>query len=66
MEGAPVVILLVGMVFPIALLILALVADVVAIVWAIYTMWHEDWSVSLWQVVRRISYTPRWKVIRHH
>jgi len=41
MEGAPVVILLVGLVFPIVLLLLALLFDVVATVWLVYRFWHH-------------------------
>jgi len=41
MEGAPVVILLGGLVFPIVLLLLALLFDVVATVWLVYRFWHH-------------------------
>lgn len=61
MEGASVVILLVGMVFPITLLLLALVADVIAVLWALYIMWREDWSEGLWQVLKRFGHVPHWQ-----
>jgi len=41
MEGAPVVILLVAMVFPIVLLLLALLFDVVATLWILYRFWRH-------------------------
>lgn len=66
MGSAPIVILLVGMVFPIALLLLALVADLIAVIWAAYTLWREDWSVSLWRAIRRIGHAPHWRAIHHH
>lgn len=65
MEGASVVILLVGMVLPISLLLLALVADVIAVLWALYTLWREDWSDELWQGMKRLSHLPHWNVRWH-
>jgi hypothetical protein len=41
MGGALVLILLVGMVFPIVLLLLALLFDVVATSWMLYRLWRH-------------------------
>ena len=60
MEGASVVILLVGMAFPITLLLLALVTDVVALLWALYVIWREDWSEGLWHALKRLGHAPHW------
>lgn len=66
MGSAPLVIMLVGMVFPIALLLLALVADVVVLVWAGAVLWRDKWSVQVRHAMRRVGYAPHWRVIRHH
>ena len=60
MGAAPLVILLVGMVFPIAVLILAIVIDSLVAVWLLYRLWHDEWSVRLWQAVRRHAHVPHW------
>jgi len=41
MGGAPVVIALVGLVFPIALILAALVFDAVILAWALYRLLHN-------------------------
>ena len=41
MGGAPVVILLVGMVFPILFLLLAVLFDVAATLWLLYRFWRH-------------------------
>lgn len=66
MGGAPVVILLVGLLVPITLLILAAIADGIVLLWVIYRLWHDEWSVSLARVVHRLAHVPhwRWRVIR--
>lgn len=54
MGGAPIVILLVGLLIPIALVIMAALADAVVLLWAIYRLWHDEWSVSLARAVHRL------------
>lgn len=68
MGGAPLVILLVGMVFPIAVLILALVLDAFVMLWLLYRLWHDDWSVRLWQTMRRHAQLlhSHWHPARNH
>ena len=46
MGGAPLVLLLVGLMVPIAFILLAVVFDVLTAIWVIYQMWHDEWSVS--------------------
>ena len=66
MGGAPIVILLVGMLIPIAFLLLAVLVDAIFMAWLIYRLWHDEWSVSLGQVMRRMSHVPNWRLIRSH
>jgi len=47
MGGAPVVIVLVGLVVPILLLLAALVFDVGIVAWALYHGWHDRWAPRL-------------------
>ena len=60
MGAAPLIILLVGMVFPIAMLILAIVIDAFVMLWLLYSFWHDEWSVRLWQGVRRSVHVAHW------
>ena len=41
MGGTPVVLLLVGLVFPISLILLAVLFDVVVLCWAAYRLMHD-------------------------
>jgi hypothetical protein len=66
MEGAPVVILLVGLAFPIAVLLLALVLDAVALVWVLYRLWHDEWSATLSRQLHRLGSVPHWHAVRNH
>lgn len=66
MGGAPLVLLLVGLMVPIAFILLAVVFDVLTAIWVIYHMWHDEWSVGLWQSLRRIGHIPQWHAIHHH
>ena len=68
MGAAPLVILLVGMVFPIAVLILAIIVDSIVALWLIYRLWHDEWSVSLRRAVRPHAHLPRlhWPLVRNH
>jgi len=60
MGGAPLVILLVGMVVPIAVLILAIVIDSFVMLWLLYRLWHDEWSVRLWQAMRHHAHSAHW------
>jgi hypothetical protein len=62
MGGAPLVILLVGMVVPIAVLILAIVFDAFVGLWLLYRLWHDEWSMRLWNSIRRVVHVPHWHV----
>lgn len=63
MGGAPVVIVLVGLVVPILLLVAAIVFDVGIIAWSIYHGWQRHWRVRVlraWDVVAHpIRHMPR-------
>lgn len=65
MGTAPVVLVLGGMLFPIVLLLLALVCGVFTGLWAIYRLWHDEWSVSLWHAVQSV-HMPHPHFIHHH
>jgi len=41
MGGAPLVLMLVGMVIPVSFLLLALLFDVVATGWLMFRLWHD-------------------------
>jgi hypothetical protein len=47
MIGAAVVLVLSGMVFPIAMLLMAILFDFLLVTWALYHLWHDDWSPRL-------------------
>jgi hypothetical protein len=68
MGGAPVVILLVGLLVPITTLILAALLDAVVLLWVIYRLWHDEWSVSLGRLVHGLAHVPHWRgrLIRTH
>jgi hypothetical protein len=51
--------MLVGMVFPIAVMILAIVVDAFVGLWLLYRLWHDEWSVRLWHSIRRL-HAPQW------
>ena len=65
MGGAPVVILLVGLVFPAMLLLLAAASSVLTALWAVYRLWHDEWSVSVGHAVRSVARSPHPHVIYH-
>jgi hypothetical protein len=44
MAGAVVVGVLVGLVFPITLIVLALVVDATVLLWFLYGEWHDHWA----------------------
>jgi hypothetical protein len=43
-----VVIPLAAMVLPIALILLAVLADIAALCWVLYRLWHDEWSARVW------------------
>ena len=48
MEAAIFVIPLAGMAVPIVLILLAVILDVSAVVWALYRLLHDEWSARIW------------------
>ena len=48
MGAAAMVIALAGLVLPISLILLAVVVDLVALLWAAYVMWHDRWAPAVW------------------
>lgn len=65
MGGAPVVIMLVGLVFPTVLLLLAAACGVLTVLWAVYRLWHDEWSVRMWHAVQFVARIPHPHVIYH-
>jgi hypothetical protein len=47
MWAAAVVIPLAAMALPIALILLAVLADAVFLIWTAYRMWHDEWAVRV-------------------
>ena len=66
MGAAPLVLLLDGMVVPIAFLLLALVFDALALIWMAYQLWHDEWSVRLWLGLRRFAHASLAHLTRNH
>lgn len=60
MGAAPLVILLVGLVVPIAVLILALVIDAFVLLWLMYGLWRDEGALWLWQALRQRVHMPHW------
>jgi hypothetical protein len=66
MGAAFVVIPLAAMIVPIALILLAVLADIVALCWALYRLWHDEWSLRIWDFaeahvfgpVKRMAHVP--------
>mgnify|MGYP001608999173 CR=1 FL=1 len=50
MIGAAIVLVLCGLVFPITLLLLAVVFDVFVLIWAVFREWHDDVSPRIGRV----------------
>lgn len=65
MGTAPVVLVLGGMLIPIVLLLLALVSGVFTGLWALYQLWHDEWSVSLRHAVQSLAHIPHPHLIHH-
>jgi hypothetical protein len=42
------VVLLAGMAVPIVLILLAVIVDMGAVVWALYRLLHDEWSARMW------------------
>lgn len=68
MGAAPLVILLVGMALPILALILAIVFDSLVLLWLLYRLWHDEWSMRLWHAMRKHAHMPHWHwhPVRNH
>lgn len=44
MIGAAVILVLCGLMFPIAMLLAALFFDALVVTWALFQVWHDHWS----------------------
>jgi hypothetical protein len=59
MDGPLVVIPLVALIFPIGLLLAALVFDGLIVAWAIYRFWHDDAAPRIWRwTIRNVRLHP--------
>jgi hypothetical protein len=54
MGGAAVILVLAGLVFPISLLLLAVVFDAVVVIWALFRLWHDTWSPRFKRAARHV------------
>ena len=63
MGAAPVLVVLVSLLFPIALLLLAVVSGVLTSLWAVYRLWHDEWSPDLRHAVAGIAHFPHLDVM---
>jgi hypothetical protein len=52
MGAAVVAIPLAALVLPIVLILLAVLVDIAALLWALYRLWHDEWSVRVWSYAR--------------
>lgn len=66
MGAAPLLIVLVGLAFPIALLLLAAVVGVLTLLWALYRFWHDEWSPNLRHAVASVAHFPHPHLIHRH
>lgn len=51
MWAAAVVIPLAAMALPIVLILLAVLADALVLLWAAYRMWHDEWAERVWSFI---------------
>jgi hypothetical protein len=58
MGGTVLVVLLAGLVFPILLILTAVLLDALALVWAVYKVWHDDWSHRTWEFLTIHVFSP--------
>ena len=65
MGTAPVVLVLCGMLIPIVLVLLALASGVLTGLWALYQLWHDEWSVSLRHAAQSLVHMPHPHFIHH-
>jgi hypothetical protein len=65
MGASLVAIPLAALVLPIALILAAVAIDIVALIWAAYRLWHDEFSIKVWQyashhfVLPLRSFSPR-------
>jgi hypothetical protein len=64
--AAAVAIPLVTLVLPIALILLALLVDLIALVWFGYRMWHDEWSDRLGHLISDRVVRPVYRYIGSH
>ncbi len=56
--GVMLVLLLGGLLMPIALLLTAAVFDILVVAWALFRSWHDDMWPALARSARRLSHLP--------
>jgi hypothetical protein len=61
-----VVIPLAAMIVPIVLILLAVLADLIFLVWAAYRMWHDEWAVRVGEYARGHLVRPLRKLAHAH
>lgn len=66
MAGALVAIPLAAMLLPIALILIAVVVDVLYLGWMAYRMWHDEWGVRVGQYVSGHVVRPIRNLAHHH
>ena len=63
MGAAPFVLVLVGLVIPIGLVLLAVVADLLTAVWVLYVLWYDTWSAPTERKTVRVQSS---RLVYHH
>ena len=66
MGATVLVVLLAGLALPILLSLTAVLLDVLACVWALYRMWHDDWGHRLWKFFTLHAFFPVARFVRAH
>jgi hypothetical protein len=54
MWSAAIVIPLAAMAIPIALILLAVLVDILFVGWAVFRMWHDEWAVRVGAFIGRL------------
>jgi hypothetical protein len=66
MGATVVVVLLAGLALPVLLVVTAALLDVLACVWALYRMWHDDWGHRTWEFLTLHAFYPVARFVRAH
>lgn len=67
MGAATVLIPLAAMLLPIVLFVVAVLVDIVVLLWMAYAFWRDEWSGPMWRFI--LAHTPhpgRWVVAHVH